>query len=95
MNKQEEIREPLKEILASCLSANDVRPRADEVFELFHSKIVGWLIVRRQKLQERKERHIALKPHDVQGAMLYGIKARALQEVINYLNSLLEISNGN
>lgn len=46
---------------------------------------IKWLIERRRKLQEKKEHHLQLNPKDIQGARIASIKARALQEVINYL----------
>ena len=49
--------------------------------------IVNWLIERRRELQKRKERQLQLKPKDIQSARVAGIKARALQEVINYLGA--------
>lgn len=45
----------------------------------------NWLIERRRKLQEKKERQLQSDPKDIQSARIFGIKARALQEVINYL----------
>lgn len=49
-------------------------------------RIVEWLVERRRELQERKEQQSHLKPKDIQSVRLAGIKARALQEVISYLN---------
>ena len=93
--KQEEIRERVIEIIASALSDNDVRPRGEEILALFKEEITKWLIERRRKLQEKKEVHLQQNPKDIQSARLAGIKARALQEVINYFNSIFEIDNVN
>ena len=49
--------------------------------------VINWLIERRRNLQKRKERHLQVKPKDIQGVRMAGIKARALQEVINYLST--------
>ena len=91
MTKQEEIREEVVEIIASALSDNDVRPRAGEICTLFHSNITEWLIKRRDALQRRKEQCHQLKPRDIQGEIVFGAKARSLQEVINYLNTILAV----
>ena len=89
MTKQEEIREKITEIIA--LSDNDVRPRTNEIIALVSIEIIDWLIERRRKLQEKKCRLHQLKPNDIQGEIQCSIKARALQEVINYLNSILVV----
>jgi len=46
-----------------------------------------WLIERRRRLQEKKEHQLLIKPKDIQSARVAGIKARALQEVINHIEA--------
>lgn len=55
--------------------------------------LITWLIERRRKLKEKKECHLLLNPKDIQGARMAGIKARALQEVLNYIYFLEESNN--
>ena len=50
--------------------------------------LMNWLIERRCKLKDKKERQLHLKPKDIQSARIADIKARALQEVINYLGAM-------
>lgn len=64
------------ELVYKFLAGNDGR-----------EEIVRWLIERRRKLQEKKEHQLQLKPKDTQSARIAGVKARALQEVINYLGT--------
>ena len=47
-----------------------------------------WLVERRRRLQEKKEHQLQIKPKDIQSARVAGIKARALQEVINYIGAM-------
>ena len=47
-----------------------------------------WLVERRRRLQEKKEHQLQIKPKDIQSAKAAGIKARALQEVINYIGTM-------
>lgn len=47
--------------------------------------LINWLIERRRKFKEGSEHHLQSNPRDIQSARIAGIKARALQEVINYL----------
>lgn len=57
------------------------------VGESERNTLMNWLIERRRKLQEKKERQLELKPTDIQSVRVFGIKARALQEVINHLGA--------
>ncbi|KKN29273.1 hypothetical protein LCGC14_0845790 [marine sediment metagenome] len=49
---KEEIRESVVEIMASCLSDNDVRPRVDELLQYLHSQ--GVVIKVDKKLPENR-----------------------------------------
>jgi len=60
---------------------------AKAVIPIINNVMVEWLIERRRKLKEKQTQHHQLKPRDIQGEINCSIKARAIQEIINYLKT--------
>lgn len=58
---------------------------ARKQYERTLGQIKDWAIAMRAKLQEQKERHAAIKPHDIQALAVLGGKIKAFQQIIDKL----------
>ena len=76
----EYFKEPIDEPCPYCEAAQAVIP-------IINNSTIEWLIERRRKLKEKQTKQHQLKPRDWQGEISCSIKARAIQEVINYLKA--------